>query len=119
MPNRVLRTFAFALLLTGTLAACGGGSGADAIPVFDLPMDKPATYKLKYWTQDRGAKGDAIKPNLHFDDGENVRVVLYGDAVMETSKRLEQNKVYTVTFTPTRLQQGKVTIIDGTLGAVK
>lgn len=77
-----------------------GGVAIDKLDPAALKDGASHTMSLKFWMKERGAKGDAILPNLHFDDGAGQRVVFWvGDGVKAKADSLEQGRVYKVTFT--------------------
>jgi hypothetical protein len=105
-----LSTLAFAALLS--TAACGKGgeapaSGAAAAAASADKVDRAAlkdgqshTHNLKFWMKERGLVGNDIVDNVHFDDGANTRVIFTYDAALnDRIAKLEQGKVYKVTFT--------------------
>jgi hypothetical protein len=92
--------FVFAIGLAAT-TSCGGdkGGGPDKIDTATLKVGDTTTATLKFWMAERGVRGDGIADNIHFDDGDLNRVVLYFDASMkEKASSLEKNKTYKVTF---------------------
>lgn len=84
---------------TSILAACGGGTSVDKVDRATLVDGATETRTLKFWMKERGMKGDAIVPNVHFDDGANQRIVLwYEPALAAKVDALVQGKTYKVSF---------------------
>lgn len=85
---------------TSILTACGGaGASIDKVDRATLVDGATETRTLKFWMKERGMKGDAIVPNVHFDDGANQRIVLwYEPALAAKVDALVQGHAYKVSF---------------------
>ncbi|MFT7580891.1 MAG: putative small lipoprotein YifL [Myxococcota bacterium] len=102
--------------LAGSVSACGkSGPKADTVDVSTMKEGTSHTVKLKFWMNDRCAVVNAILPCSNFDDAKNQRLAfVHDDAVKEAAGKLEQNKVYEVTFTyenPKGVRKGVMTAV--------
>lgn len=82
---------------------CGGkksGATPDKLDRAALVEGATTTAKLSYWSRDRGAVGDELVPNVHFEDRAKEHLALRFDPALATKlDGLVKGKVYTVTFT--------------------
>jgi len=106
---------ALSIVAASLLTACGGTT-IDTVDRSALHDGATETRTLKFWMKERGLKGDALVPNVHFDDGANQRIVLwYEDALAAKVTALVQGKAYKVSF---KYSPGDA-LVFGTLTAVE
>lgn len=82
---------------------CGGkkaGPTPDTLDRAALVEGATKTAKLSFWSRDRGAVGDDLIPNVHFEDRAKEHLALrFEPALADKVAALVKGQVYTVTFT--------------------
>lgn len=99
-------------------AACGGkkaGAKAEKVDVAALTEGSTKTAMLSYWSKDRGAVGDALIDNVHFEDAAKTNIPFRFDPALGTKiDGLKRGQVYKVTFkvADDGVHKGVVTAIE-------